>query len=140
MQIRIEIPDEFDGEASGTRSDEREFLLDFEHVAQNLLDALSNGPPMLWPQSQSPDKEQVQSALRKIDANVGQRFVGQRFVRQMFVGPVSRTVGLTGTVSLDEDSKEDMSLMNTISGFPLKHLEHAPPPIGVSNSPLPEQE
>jgi hypothetical protein len=41
---------------------------------------------------------------------------------------------------LDEDSKEDMSLMNTISGFPLKHLEHVPPPIGVSNSPLPEQE
>ncbi|HEY6846340.1 MAG TPA: hypothetical protein VI320_09025 [Terracidiphilus sp.] len=135
MQIRIEIPDEFDGEASGTRSDEREFLLDFEHVAQNLLDALSNGPPMLWPQSQSPDKEQVQSALRKIDTFVGQKFVGQRFV-----GAVSRTVGFQGTVSLDEDSKEDMSLMNTISGFPLKHLEHVPPPIGVSNSPLPEQE
>jgi hypothetical protein len=109
MQIRIEIPDEFDGEASGTRSDEREFLRDFEHVAQNLLDALSNGPPMLRPQSQSPDKEQVQSALRKIDAFVGQKFVGQRFV-----GAVSRTVGFQGTVSLDEDSKEDMSLMNAI--------------------------
>jgi hypothetical protein len=140
MQIRIEIPDEFAGEASGTRSCDREFLLDFEHVAQNLLEALSDGPPMLRRQSQSPEREQVQSALRKIDANVGQRFVGQRFVRQMFVGPVSRTVGLKGTVSLDEDSKEDMSLMSTISGSTLKHGLHLPPPIRVSNSLSPEQQ
>jgi hypothetical protein len=50
MQIGIEIPDGFAGEASGTRPDAGEFLPDFEHVAQNLLGALSDGPPMLRPQ------------------------------------------------------------------------------------------
>ena len=130
MPIRIEIPCEFAGEASGTRSGDRGFLLDFEHVAQNLLEALSDGPPMLRRQSQSPEREQVQSALRKIDANVGQRVVG----------PVWRTVGLKGTVSLDEDSKEDMSLMSTISGSALMRPEHLRPPIRVSNSLSPEQQ